>query len=46
LVEDDRDGVQAAGDSGRISEDWAATIIGLMLLGLALAGLITKAMVP
>ncbi len=29
-----------------ISEDWAATIAGLVLLGLALAGIITRGMVP
>ncbi len=29
-----------------ISEDWAATIIGLVLLGLVLAGVITKGLVP
>lgn len=29
-----------------ISEDWAATIVGLVLLGLALAGVITRAMIP
>ncbi len=29
-----------------INEDWAATIIGLALLLLVLAGAITKAMVP
>ena len=45
-MEDDREGVQAGSGSGRISEDWAATIIGLILLGLALAGVITKAIVP
>jgi hypothetical protein len=28
------------------SEDWAATIVGLVLLGLAIAGVITKAMIP
>jgi hypothetical protein len=30
----------------RISEDWAATIIGLALMVLAMLGVITKAMVP
>ena len=29
-----------------ISEDWAATILGLVLLGLALVGVITKGLVP
>jgi hypothetical protein len=29
-----------------VSEDWAATILGLVLLFLALAGVITKGMVP
>jgi hypothetical protein len=29
-----------------ISEDWAATIVGLVLLILVLAGVITRAMVP
>jgi hypothetical protein len=29
-----------------ISEDWAATVLGLVLLGLALIGVITKALVP
>ena len=28
------------------SEDWVATIVGLALMGLALIGVITKAMVP
>jgi hypothetical protein len=28
------------------SEDWIATIVGLVLLGLAIAGVITKAMIP
>lgn len=37
-VEDDR--------RSAISEDWAATIVGLLLLVLVLAGVITKAMVP
>jgi hypothetical protein len=47
MGEDDRE--PAAPDTGgviRISEDWAATILGLVLLGLAIAGVITKAMVP
>ena len=30
----------------RINEDWAATVIGLLLMILAMAGVITKAMVP
>ena len=29
-----------------VTEDWAATIVGLVLLGLALAGVITKGMIP
>ncbi|HWP62110.1 MAG TPA: hypothetical protein VNO86_01390 [Candidatus Binatia bacterium] len=29
-----------------LSEDWAATIVGLLLLGLALGGVITRGMVP
>lgn len=29
-----------------ISEDWLATIAGLVLLGLVLAGVITKGMIP
>ncbi len=29
-----------------ITEDWAATVLGLVLLGLVLVGVITKAMVP
>lgn len=29
-----------------ISEDWVATIVGLILVALAFAGVITKAMVP
>ena len=28
------------------SEDWAATVLGLVLLALALVGVITKGMVP
>ena len=38
-------GVEKAGRLA-ISEDWAATIVGLVLLILVLAGVITKAMVP
>ncbi len=30
----------------KISEDWIATILGLTLMLLAIAGVITKAMVP
>jgi hypothetical protein len=29
-----------------VNEDWAATIVGLVLLALVLAGVITKGMVP
>lgn len=29
-----------------LSEDWAATIVGLLLLGLILAGVVTKGLVP
>jgi hypothetical protein len=29
-----------------ISEDWLATIAGLVILGLVLAGVITKGMIP
>ncbi len=29
-----------------INEDWAATIVGLVLLILVLAGVITKGMIP
>ena len=29
-----------------LSEDWLATIVGLVLLGLILAGVITRGMVP
>lgn len=29
-----------------INEDWAATIVGLILLILVLAGVITKGMIP
>ncbi len=29
-----------------LSEDWLATIAGLVLLGLVLAGVITKGMIP
>jgi hypothetical protein len=38
-------GVAAAGRRA-INEDWAATIIGLVLLALALVGVIGKGMVP
>jgi hypothetical protein len=38
-------GVAAAGRR-LISEDWAATIIGLVLLALVLVGVIGKGMVP
>ena len=30
----------------RLSEDWLATITGLVILALVLAGVITKAMIP
>ena len=30
----------------RVNEDWAATVVGLVLLLLVLAGVITKGMVP
>jgi hypothetical protein len=30
----------------RLNEDWAATIVGLALLVLVLAGVITKGMIP
>ncbi len=42
---DDRDD---APDAGRalINEDWAATIVGLVLLALVLAGVIRTGMVP
>lgn len=30
----------------RLSEDWAATITGLVLLGLALAGVIPAGLIP
>jgi hypothetical protein len=29
-----------------ISEDWLATIVGLLLVGLVLLGIVTKAMIP
>jgi hypothetical protein len=35
-----------ASPAPRISEDWAATILGLVLIVLAMVGVITKAMVP
>ncbi|MFH1474985.1 MAG: hypothetical protein ABIG85_03915 [Chloroflexota bacterium] len=38
-------GVEAAGRR-LISEDWAATILGLVLLALVLGGVIGKGMVP
>lgn len=31
---------------GFITEDWAATVLGLLLVVLVLAGVITKAIVP
>jgi hypothetical protein len=30
----------------KISEDWIATVVGLVLMLLAIAGVITKAMIP
>lgn len=47
----DGDAIETAGGvvaAGRrlITEDWAATILGLVLLGLVLAGVIGKGMVP
>ncbi len=30
----------------RVNEDWAATVVGLVLLLLVLAGVITKGMIP
>jgi hypothetical protein len=47
MGEDEREPAAPDGSGSiRISEDWAATVLGLLLLGLALAGVITKAMVP
>jgi hypothetical protein len=48
---DDDEPIEVAGGvaaAGRrlISEDWAATILGLVLLALVLAGVIGKGMVP
>ncbi len=48
---DDDEPIEVAGSvaaAGRrlISEDWAATILGLVLLALVLAGVIGKGMVP
>lgn len=47
----DDDAIETAGTvatAGRrlITEDWAATIIGLLLLGLILIGVIGKGLVP
>jgi hypothetical protein len=36
----------AGGGGRRINEDWAATIVGLALVVLVLAGVIGKALVP
>lgn len=36
----------AATRRGAISEDWLATITGLVLLALVLAGVLTRAMIP
>ncbi len=36
----------AAPAGWRISEDWLATIVGLAVVALVLAGVITKAIVP
>ena len=30
----------------KVSEDWIATVVGLVLMLLAIAGVITKAMIP
>ncbi len=39
--------LEQSGQRGpRLSEDWAATIAGLLLLALALGGVITRGMVP
>lgn len=50
-VADDGEPIEVAGDvaaAGRrlISEDWVATILGLVLLALVLAGVIGKGLVP
>lgn len=47
----DHDAIETAGGvatAGRrlITEDWAATILGLVLLALVLAGVIGKGLVP
>jgi hypothetical protein len=39
-------GSVAVAERRLISEDWAATILGLVLLGLVLAGVIGKGLVP
>jgi hypothetical protein len=44
LTQDDRP--SAAEPRSRFTEDWAATILGLVLMVLAMAGVITKAWVP
>lgn len=36
----------AAANRRAISEDWAATIVGLVLVALVLAGVITKGLIP
>ncbi len=50
-IANDNDAIETAGGvatAGRrlITEDWAATILGLVLLGLVLAGVIGKGVVP
>lgn len=40
------DAVVAAASRRMLSEDWLATIVGLVLLLLVLAGVITKGMIP
>ena len=41
-----QDGPDGAEARPRFTEDWAATILGLALIALAMVGVITKAMVP
>ena len=41
-----QDDPAAAAPRPQFTEDWAATILGLILIGLAMLGVITRAMVP
>jgi len=42
----DNDAPAGQANGRQLNEDWAATVLGLVLIALAMLGVITKAMVP